>query len=138
MDVRIPFLVYGLLYVLVELVGARLEEIGWPQLTALDVATAVVHSVFTVCVGVAVLLGVDVVIRHWRRSRAAWHAGQAHLAAEAEPETITVQAWRAEPLALPAGSAGGPFTGPDYSTRDDGALPLYVPSEILDRDGRRL
>src|SRR4051794_28988538 len=31
--VRIPFIVYGLLYVLVELVGERLEEIGWPQLT---------------------------------------------------------------------------------------------------------
>ncbi|MGY1616788.1 hypothetical protein ACI797_08580, partial [Geodermatophilus sp. SYSU D00691] len=132
MDVRIPFLVYGLLYVVVELVGARLEEIGWPRLTALDVATAVVHSVFTVCVGVAVLLGLDVVIRHWRRSRAAWHAEQARLAAEAEPETITVQAWRAEPLALPAGTAGRPFNGPDNNNRDYRGLPLYAPYQLLD------
>jgi hypothetical protein len=35
--VRISFLVYGVLYVVVEIVGAQIEAIGWPQLTALDV-----------------------------------------------------------------------------------------------------
>jgi len=32
-DVRISFVVYGLLYIMVELVGAQLEQIGWPSLT---------------------------------------------------------------------------------------------------------
>jgi hypothetical protein len=64
---------------------------------------------------------------------------QARLAREAEPETIPVESWRPGPLALPAGPTSVSFAGPDYATPDDGgSLPLYVPSEILDRDGRRL
>ncbi|MGY1603301.1 hypothetical protein [Geodermatophilus sp. SYSU D00815] len=135
---RISFVVYGLLYVMVELVGAEIEAIGWPELTGLDVATAIAQAVFTISIALAVLLGLDVLVRRWRRSRQAWHAERARLAAEAEQEPIPVGAGRPEPVAVPAGSAPGPFTGPDYATRDDGALPLYVPSEILDRDGRRL
>ena len=133
---RISFVVYGLLYLMMELVGARLEEIGWPRLTALDVATAVVHALFAVSVCVAVLLGLDMLGRHWRRSRQAWLL-QCAQQAEEEPTTITVRAWRPEPLALPATPSPAPFSGPDYAAID-GALPLYVPSEILDRDGHRL
>lgn len=136
---RISFVVYGLLYVMAELVGARLEELGWPRLTALDVATAITSALFTVSIGAAVLVGLDVAGRHWRRQRHAWALDRARLAEEAEPRTITVQAWRPEPLALPAGPTPAAFSGPDYADPDDdGALPLYVPSEILDRDGRLL
>jgi hypothetical protein len=136
---RISFVVYGLIYVMIELIGARLEEIGWPSLTPLDVATAVVHALFAVSVCVAILLGLDVAARRWRRARLAYLVEQARLAEPApEPETVTVQSWRPEPLALPAGPTPVAFAGPDYATPQDGALPLYVPSEILDRDGRRL
>jgi hypothetical protein len=136
-DVRISFVVYGLLYVLVELVAARLEEIGWPRLTALDVASAVAHGILTVAIGVAVLVALDLLGRHWRRSMLAWHQERARVAAEAEQGPITVQAWRPEPRALPASPAS--FAGPDYAGRaGDGTLPLYVPSEILDRGGRLL
>ena len=136
---RISFVVYGLLYVMVELVGAQLESVGWPQLTALDVATAVVHAVFTVSVGLAALLALDVLGRHWRRARQAALLARAQEAEDDEPGTITVQAWRPEPLALPAGPTPPVFAGPDYAdTGSDTRLPLYVPSEILDRDGRRL
>jgi hypothetical protein len=137
-DVRISFVVYGLLYVMMELIGARLEQIGWPKLTALDVATAVVHALFAVSICVAVLLGLDLLGRRWRRARQLYLLEQARLAGEVEPETVTVASWRPEPLALPAGPTPVTFVGPDYATTDDGALPLYVPSEILDRDGRRL
>jgi hypothetical protein len=137
--VRISIVVYALVYVMFELVGARLEEIGWPQLTPLDVATAVVHALFTVSVCVAVLLGLDVYGRRWYRARQVFLLEQARLAEEAEPGIVTVQSWRPEPLALPAGATPGPFDGPDYATPGDGAaLPLYVASEILDRDGHRL
>jgi hypothetical protein len=137
--VRISIVVYALVYVMFELVGARLEEIGWPQLTPLDVATAVVHALFTVSVCVAVLVGLDVLGRRWHRARQAYLLERAVLAEQAEPDMVTVQSWRPEPLALPAGPGAGPFAGPDYATPDDGVtLPLYVPSEILDRDGRRL
>jgi hypothetical protein len=138
-DVRISFVVYGLLYIMMELVGARLEQIGWPSLTPLDVATAVVHALFAVSVCVAVLLGLDVAARRWRRARLAYLIERARLAEEAEPATVTVEAWRPEPLALPAGPTPVTFVGPDYVAPDDrGTLPLYVPSEILDRDGHRL
>jgi hypothetical protein len=137
--VRISFVVYALVYVMIELVGARLEQIGWPELTPLDVATAVVHALFAVSVCIAVLLGLDLLGRHWRRARQAYLLEQARLADQAEPETVTVTSWRPGPLALPAGPTPVTFVGPDYATTaDGGALPLYVPSEILDRDGRRL
>src|SRR3954451_17175453 len=101
-DVRISFVVYGLLYVMVELVGAQLEKIGWPALTPLDVATAVVHALFAVSVCIAVLLRLDVAARRWRRARLASLVEQARLAEqEPEPGTVTVQSWRPEPLALP-------------------------------------
>jgi hypothetical protein len=138
-DVRISFVVYALGYVMIELIGARLEQIGWPSLTPLDVATAVVHALFAVSVCVAVLLGLDVAARRWRRARLVFLLEQARRAEATEPETVPVESWRPEPLALPAGPTPVTFVGPDYATPDDGgALPLYVPSEILDRDGRRL
>ena len=65
---RISFLVYGVLYVVVEIVGHQLESIGWPQLTPLDVATAVANACLTVAVGIAVLVGMDVGGRRWRRA----------------------------------------------------------------------
>ncbi|WP_448627942.1 hypothetical protein [Geodermatophilus sp. URMC 64] len=137
---RISFVVYGLLYVLAELVVARLEEIGWPRLTALDIASAVAHGILTVAIGVAVLVTLDLLGRRWRRSMLAWQQERVRLAAEAAQEPISVQAWRPEPRApraLPASPAS--FAGPDYAARaGDGTLPLYVPSEILDRDGRLL
>jgi len=137
--VRISFVVYGLLYVMIEMVGARLEQIGWPSLTPLDVATAVVHALFAVSVCVAVLLGLDVAARRWRRARLAYLVERARLAEETEPGVVTVESWRREPLALPAGATPVAFAGPDYVVRDEGGrLPLYVPSEILDRDGHRL
>ena len=58
---------------------------------------------------------------------------------EDEPATVTVESWRPEPLALPAGPTPVAFDGPDYvAPGDGGRLPLYVPSEILDRNGHRL
>ena len=136
---RISFVVYGLVYIMIELIGARLEEIGWPSLTPLDVATAVVHALFAVSICVAVLLGLDLAGRHWRRARVAYLLERARRVEDDEPETVTVQSWRPEPLALPAGPTPVAFDGPDYATPvDGGRLPLYVPSEILDRDGRRL
>ena len=114
---RLSFLVYGVLYVVVEIVGAQIEAIGWPRLTALDVATAVANACLTVAVGIAVLVGADVGGRHWHRSAVARREERERLAAEAwaEPGTITVASWRPEPLALPAGRTWEPAPGGDYA-----------------------
>jgi hypothetical protein len=100
---RVAFLVYGVLYVVIEIVGYQLEQVSWPEITALDVATALTNAFLTVAVLVAVLVAIDVLGHRWRRHLQAVRLEDARLAAEewAQPEPITVQSWRPEPLALP-------------------------------------
>ena len=119
---RISFLVYGVLYVVVEIVGAQIEAIGWPQLTALDVATAVANACLTVAVGIAVLVGVDVGGRRWHRSMLAWREERARLA---------VSSWRPEPLALPAGWSWEPAPGGDYAVPSRGRPFPEDPGRLL-------
>ncbi|RBY83529.1 hypothetical protein DQ238_00020 [Geodermatophilus sp. TF02-6] len=114
---RVSFWVYGVLYVVVEIVGAQIEAIGWPQLTALDVATAVANACLVVAVGVAVLVGVDVGGRRWRRAAQAWREEQARLAEHhgEEQPLIAVPSWRPAPLALPAGAPWTPPPGGEHA-----------------------
>ena len=110
---RVAFLVYGVLYVVIEIVGHQLEQVSWPEITALDVATALTNAFLTVAVLVGVLVAVDVLGHRWRRRLRAWRLEQARSAIEswADPEPITVPAWRPRPLALPAAaprSSAGP------------------------------
>jgi hypothetical protein len=116
--VRVSFLLYGVLYVLVEIVGQQLESIGWPRLTPLDVATAVANACLTVAVGIAVLVWLDVGGRRWRRAARDRRAERARAAEEhwAEQPPIEVPSWRAEPRALPAGRPPSPgVPNPDYA-----------------------
>jgi hypothetical protein len=131
---RVAFLVYGVLYVVIEMVGSQLDSIGWPQLTALDVATAVVNALLVVAVGVAVLVGVDVLGDRWRRRLRASRLEQARLAEEAgltERAPITVRAWRPGHLALTAGPAPAPAAS---------RVPHepYMEPDFLDQHGRLL
>src|SRR3954447_26390278 len=103
---RVAFLVYGVLYVVIEIVGYQLEQVSWPEVTALDVATAVTNALLTVAVLVAALVAIDVLGHRWRRHLRAVRLERARLAEEwADPAPLTVQAWRPEPLALPAAPA---------------------------------
>jgi hypothetical protein len=107
---RVAFLVYGVLYVVVEIVGHELQQVGWPQITALDVATALADAFLTVAVLVALLVAADVLGHRWRRRLRAARLDRARRALEewTEPEPMTVHAWRPEPLALPAAPAPAP------------------------------
>jgi hypothetical protein len=100
--VRVSFLVYGVLYVVVEMVGYRLEQVGWVDVSALDVATAVTDALLTVAVCAAVLLFGDIGLRRWRRLRSARREEQAEYEAEIWDGPIGVQSWRAAPLAITA------------------------------------
>ncbi|WP_369138909.1 hypothetical protein [Modestobacter versicolor] len=103
---RVAFLVYGVLYVVIEVVGHQLAQVSWMEVTALDVATAVADAFLTVAVLVAVLVAVDVLGNRWHRHVQAARLEAARRAAEewADPEPITVPSWRPAPLALPAGA----------------------------------
>jgi hypothetical protein len=126
--VRSWFLVYGVLYVLIEMIGHQLDAIGWPRLTALDVATAVVNALLVVAVGMAALVAIDVLGHRWRRRLRNWREEQARLAAEAgwSPAPVPVRAWRPARLALTAAPAPDPLGD------------RYLHPDFLDQPGRLL
>jgi hypothetical protein len=137
---RVSILVYGVLYVVIEMVGHQLDSVGWPQLTALDVATAVVNALLVVAVGVAVLVAVDVLGDRWRRWLRAWRLEQARLAQEveqAERAPITVRAWRPGRLALPPGPSPAPYAATAHATARVPGEP-YMDPDFLDQPGRLL
>ncbi|WP_369134216.1 hypothetical protein [Modestobacter sp. I12A-02662] len=139
---RATLTVYGVLYVVLEVVGHRLTAVSWPEVTALDVAAAVTDAMLTVAVLVAVLVGLDVLGHRWHRWVLARDAEQARLAREqwaAEQEPIGVRSWRPARWALPAaapslagaarpqGAAGNAYGRPRARTvhafpEDDGRL----------------
>ena len=113
--VRVSFLVYGVLYVVFEVVGYRLEQVGWSDISGLDVATAVTDTFLTVAVCAAVLVALDLGARRWRRSMEAWRLERAGVQGEIWDEPINVTAWRAAPLAISAQRVEEPPRRPAYT-----------------------
>ncbi|WP_222196200.1 hypothetical protein [Modestobacter italicus] len=140
---RVALLVYGAVYVVIEIVGYQLEQVSWPEITPLDVATALADAFLTVAVLVAVLVAGDLLGHRWRRHLQATRLEQARLAAEqwAAPATITVPSWRPgprgrEPLALPAARVAGPPAGHPYAGA--GHATRTWPGDAGDPPGRLL
>lgn len=97
-------MVYGVLYVLLEMVGYQLEQVGWADVSGLDVATAVTDALLAVAVCAAVLLAVDLGRKRWGPAVTAWLAQRAHVV-EAEiwdEGPVRTYTWRPEPLAVTA------------------------------------
>jgi hypothetical protein len=129
-DMRVSFLVYGVLYVAAEIVGNQLETVGWPKITPLDVAEALTNALLAIVICIAIVVGVDVGRRRWGPALRAWNEERLRLAADArdenwaevvwDDETIGVRSWRPEPIALPApaasASAGGTYYTPSSSS----------------------
>ena len=105
---RVSFVVYGVVYVVLEMVGYQLEQIGWPRITALDVAGAVVNALLWVAVAAAVVVALDVLGDRWRRHLRAQERELAWVAAWQRRQSwspgtfISVPSWRPAMLALPA------------------------------------
>ena len=122
---RVSFLVYGVLYVAIEIVGNQLEKVGWPQITPLDVAEALTNAFLAIVVCTALVVAFDLARERWGPALRAWHEERLRLAAEAagqewadvvwDEEPIGVRSWRPEPLALP-GAQPTPSTGGTYYT----------------------
>ena len=110
---------YGVLYVVLEMVGYQLEQVGWADISPLDVATAVTDALLTVAVCAAVLLAFDLGLRRWARSMAAWRQDRADHQAEIWDEPIGGDSWRPAPLAVTAERVEQPperaYSGNPYS-----------------------
>jgi hypothetical protein len=122
---RVSFLVYGVLYVAIEIVGNQLEKVGWPQITPLDVAEALTDAFLAIVVCIALVVAVDLSRERWGPALRAWNEERLRLAAEAaqedwadvvwDDEPIGVRSWRREPAALPAPVTGTPAGGTYYT-----------------------
>jgi hypothetical protein len=136
---RVAIVVYGVLYVVIEVVGYQLEQVSWPAITALDVATALTNALLTVVVLVAVLVAVDVLGHRWRRRRLLQQVAEARAATAewADPGTLEVSSWRAErrspQLALPAatGRRRRRSRGEDRYAENAHARPMGPPGRLL-------
>jgi hypothetical protein len=122
---RVSFLVYGVLYIAVEIVGNQLETVGWPKITPLDVATALTNALLAIVICIAIVVGTDLARARWGPALRAWNEERLRLIAEAadEPwvdavwddEPIGVRSWRPEPLALPAPAVSASPAGTYYT-----------------------
>ncbi|NEK85710.1 hypothetical protein GCU60_08030 [Blastococcus saxobsidens] len=117
---RVWLLVYGVLYVVIEMIGHSLASVGWPQVTALDVATAVTDAFLAVSLALAAILGLKLAARRWGPALAA----RLHTAGLVEvfpTAPLGVRSWRADPVALPAAPAPAPARPPVRGTYEVGA-----------------
>ena len=120
-------MVYGVLYVVLEMVGHQLELVGWSEVTALDVATAVTDVLLIVAICGAVLLALELGAQRWLRTR---RARENTSYTEWDDGPIEVTSWRPEPEAGPssAPARGGTYAGNPYTfaghryPKDDGRL----------------
>jgi hypothetical protein len=117
---RVSFLVYGVVYVVIEMVGSALERVGWPNISALDVATAVTDACLAVALVLAGLLAVRLGVQRWGGTvRGWWDAlGPPEVVWDddvvRDDEPIGVRAWRPAPSELSAGPAESPRAGGTY------------------------
>ncbi|TFV53167.1 hypothetical protein [Blastococcus sp. TF02A-35] len=111
---KVWLLVYGVLYVVIEMVGHSLETVGWPQVTALDVATAVTDAFLTVSVLLAVLLALKLGAERWGPSLALRLENRERVPAP-PPGPIGVRSWRADPVPLPTAPPPPPVPGSTYA-----------------------
>lgn len=122
-------MVYGVLYIAVEIVGNQLETVGWPNITAMDVAAALTNAMLAIVICIAILVGTDLARERWGPVLRAWHEERLRRAAEAageaaseawaavlwDDEPIGVRAWRPEPPALTAPAAAASPAGTYYT-----------------------
>ena len=136
---RISVLVYVLLYLVVEMIGAQLATVDWAAVTPLMVASAVTDAMLVVSVLVAVLVTADLTKHRWRpalhtwlhehaRPHTGWWGAHRH-DDDYYAEVVGVTSWRPEPPALPVGSPPAPPTA-TY------ASPTYAASGTPPRSGR--
>ncbi len=69
---RASVLVYVLVYLVVEMIGAQLAAVDWAAVTPLMVASAVTQAMLVVSVLVAVLVAADLTKHRWQPALRTW------------------------------------------------------------------
>jgi hypothetical protein len=119
-------LVYGVLYVVFEMVLHQLEQVGWERVTPLEVAAALVDALLAIVLAIAAVVAFDLGRRRWGPVLRAWQERQlvraAAVAEATSDEPMTVASWRPHEeagipaIAVAATSTYGPRTT-GYSRR---------------------
>jgi hypothetical protein len=128
---RLSILVYGVLYVVLEMVGHQLATVGWRRVTPLHVASALVDALLAIVVAIAAVVLYDVGRRRWGPALRAWQERQL-AAAEPPGEPIGVQSWRPEsaPFTYAIGAPVAPRTS-TYGTPGAGRRFPEEPGRLL-------
>src|SRR3712207_2533415 len=111
---RVSFLVYGVVYVVIEMIGAALEDVGWGRITGLDVASAVTDACLAVALVLAGLLAAKLGVQRWGGTVRGWWDALGHPAVVWDDEPISVPSWRPASHELPAATAAPASSGGTY------------------------
>jgi hypothetical protein len=125
--------VYGVLYVVLEIVGHELETVGWGRVTPLHVASALVDAFLAIVVAIAVVVAYDLGRQRWGPTFRAWQERQLR-AADQPRDPIGVASWRPEPNPFPSPrrlSAPVPVRSSTYGTSGAGREYPEDPGRLL-------
>lgn len=130
-QMRLSVLVYGVLYVVLEMVGHQLATVGWGRVTPLHVASALVDALLVIVVAIAALVLCDLARKRWGLAFRAWQERQLP-AAEERWEPIGVGSWRPESTPFPRAISAPviPTTG-TYGTTGVGRRFPEAPGSLL-------
>jgi hypothetical protein len=112
---RVSFLVYGVAYVVIEMIGAALEDVGWGRITTLDVASAVTDACLAVALVLAGLLAAKLAVQRWGGTVHGWWDALGHPEVVWDDEPIGVQSWRPAPQELTTATAEPASSGGTYA-----------------------
>jgi hypothetical protein len=130
---------YGVVLVVLTMLGRRFEAAGWTGVDALDIGAALVDAVLALAIAAALLLAGKLGLERWALSMARWRRDRALAEAELpDAEVIGVTSWRSgspppppppapvEPEVRPAPttSAGFTYVGPSYAREVTAAPPF--------------
>src|SRR3954453_8419809 len=94
------FLGYGVLYIAMEIVGNKLETVGWPKITPLDVAEALTNAFLAIVVCIALVAAAARGRERWGPALRAVDEERRRLAAEAPQEEWADVVWEDEPIGV--------------------------------------
>ncbi len=125
-QMRLSILVYGVLYVVLEMVGHQLATVGWGRVTPLHVASALVDALLAIVVAIAALVLYGIALKRWGPAFRTWPERQLS-AVEESREPIGVQSWR--PESTPSPRAIGAPAAPPTSTYATAGVGRRFPEE---------